>query len=579
MKKWPIVTLAVLIINSSLPLLAVETATARSIATNGTTEAVSSLVTDLSAIEETTTKRLESDMASSNRPDSQQLADTTETASSLDSTTESSTSSETTTASESSENEATRPQTVSAKPDINAAETNEEAPFVARTIPTAEKNPKEGSYANGNWGGYGSGGTRFTYYFDTRELVIDAGYVPSMHPQAVPWLGHHDVKKITFNGPLTYDKTSILNRLLTGFFKDLQDVTTINGLQYFDMSNVTAMNEMFKNCYHLKKLDLSSWDTQNVSFFNDMFNGCLELADLQIANFDISLGSQFQNMFNHCDLLTDLDISNWKGVFPKTIFVDKMFSSLKNLNSISLPSGEQLEINADLPFIAPNEVYTGKYSSTAKPTLVYSRTQLLGSHTREAGVYVANKQLYGVRVTYTDENDHSIRSSQTILGYYHDPYDATTPEYQLTLPGYTLVGIPKNTTGILDNSVKSVDYIYRKFVTPVVETNDSVMYAGQTYDAKVNFVKGTDHLGNALAWNNPGLTVGGDTVDTQTPGVYHKTLTYKFEKAETVTSSYTVTVKADQTAANLQDVKLYVDDKFDANAPLKKSGRSRWSSD
>lgn len=144
MKKWPIVTLAVLIINSSLPLLAVETATARSIATNGTTEAVSSLVTDLSAIEETTTKRLESDMASSNRPDSQQLADTTETASSLDSTTESSTSSETTTASESSENEATRPQTVSAKPDINAAETNEEAPFVARTIPTAEKKPKGG---------------------------------------------------------------------------------------------------------------------------------------------------------------------------------------------------------------------------------------------------------------------------------------------------------------------------------------------------------------------------------------------------------------------------------------------------
>ncbi|WP_234446119.1 MucBP domain-containing protein, partial [Lactococcus taiwanensis] len=69
-----------------------------------------------------------------------------------------------------------------------------------------------------------------------------------------------------------------------------------------------------------------------------------------------------------------------------------------------------------------------------------------------------------VTVKYVDESGNSIHDSQTIKGNIGDEYDASTPEYKLTIPGYTLdeKKLPTNATGTLTDKAQIVTYVYSK---------------------------------------------------------------------------------------------------------------------
>ena len=72
----------------------------------------------------------------------------------------------------------------------------------------------------------------------------------------------------------------------SGAFMEVKE-TTIPKIM-INTSNVTNMQNMFKNCSNLKSLDLSNFDTSNVTKMYSMFYGCSNLETLDLSNFSTS---------------------------------------------------------------------------------------------------------------------------------------------------------------------------------------------------------------------------------------------------------------------------------------------------
>lgn len=89
-----------------------------------------------------------------------------------------------------------------------------------------------------------------------------------------------DIKKIVFTGKVTASGS------LHKYFANLPSVTTIEGLENFDVSQVTDMSAFLENSNSLEKIDVSSFDTSNVTNMEKMFIGLPLLETLDLSNFD-----------------------------------------------------------------------------------------------------------------------------------------------------------------------------------------------------------------------------------------------------------------------------------------------------
>ncbi|MDW5523746.1 leucine-rich repeat domain-containing protein [Carnobacterium maltaromaticum] len=83
-----------------------------------------------------------------------------------------------------------------------------------------------------------------------------------------------------------------------------------------------------------------------------------------------------------------------------------------------------------------------------------------------------------VLIEYIDATGNELHVNQEITGFIGDRYDATTEDYKLILPGYTLntKNLPTNGVGILSNQVQKVIYVYTKntsSIIPPVDQNTS----------------------------------------------------------------------------------------------------------
>ena len=154
-------------------------------------------------------------------------------------------------------------------------------------------------------------------------------------------------------------------------FYDLNVLDTINGLEYFDTSNVNNFTAMFSNCYSLKnininnwntslvedmtsmfrsiykmkRLDLSGWDTSNVRAMGAMFYCALtdssenpyqyipELTEIiGIENFDMSNALNLPLMVYGCKSLESINLTGWD--ISTVVDMHSMFEECSNLNEI-----------------------------------------------------------------------------------------------------------------------------------------------------------------------------------------------------------------------------------------------------
>ena len=99
--------------------------------------------------------------------------------------------------------------------------------------------------------------------------------------------------------------TSTAGMFWGGTDQELINLTSIEGLENLNMSNVTNMNSMFNRCARLETLDLSSFDVSKVTIANYMFRGCESLTTIY-CDTDWSTSTvmtQSYGMFQDCTSL------------------------------------------------------------------------------------------------------------------------------------------------------------------------------------------------------------------------------------------------------------------------------------
>ena len=118
------------------------------------------------------------------------------------------------------------------------------------------------------------------------------------------------------------------------WFQGYVNLTSIEGIEYLNTSQVTDMHNMFYNCYHLQTTDFSGFDTRKVKDMSNMFYNCGSLKSLDISNFNTSEVTNMRGMFYHCIGLTTLDLSHLNT--SKVSIMISMFELCLNLLSVNL---------------------------------------------------------------------------------------------------------------------------------------------------------------------------------------------------------------------------------------------------
>ncbi|WP_338999488.1 bacterial Ig-like domain-containing protein [Lactococcus garvieae] len=177
-------------------------------------------------------------------------------------------------------------------------------------------------------------------------------------------------------------------------------------------------------------------------------------------------------------------------------------------------------------------------------TLVYNKNVVAGAD---------------VTIKYVDENNRPIPSisDKIISGNVGDAYDASTEDYQISIPGYHIdsSNLPENMIGQISENPQEIVYRYIKDKTEL-NVHDSTLYVGDKWSAEDNFDSALDKDGEPVDFKN--ITVTGE-VDTSKAGTYD--VIYSYDGME---SKATITVKDKQTAVNVHDSTLYVGDKWSA---------------
>lgn len=112
----------------------------------------------------------------------------------------------------------------------------------------------------------------------------------------------------TIEGIENLDTSQVTN--MVSMFSNCGELTNLD-LSHFDTSNVTNMSQMFFWCSGLTRLDVSNFNTSNVTNMSGMFSKCSSLISIDLSYFDTSKVTNMSNMFSHCNSLLSLDISSF----------------------------------------------------------------------------------------------------------------------------------------------------------------------------------------------------------------------------------------------------------------------------
>ena len=191
-------------------------------------------------------------------------------------------------------------------------------------------------------GGYFSGGIprvkyadgTLTFFLTSKETLGENEYGIYGGLGTPDWVWKNpNVTKVT---KVVFDPAFANARPTTcyAWFQGYVNLTSIEGIEYLNTSQVTDMHNMFSECSHLQTTDFSGFDTRKVKDMSYMFHNCGSLKSLDISNFNTSEVTDMRGMFESCIGLTSLDLSHLNT--SKVSVMASMFQSCINLLSVNL---------------------------------------------------------------------------------------------------------------------------------------------------------------------------------------------------------------------------------------------------
>ncbi len=375
----------------------------------------------------------------------------------------------------------------------------------------------------------------------------------------------------------SFDTTQVQN--MASMFTGTQSLKNIN-LSSFDTGLVKNMDNMFEGI-GVSSLDVSTFDTSQVTSMTAMFRNAASITDLALSNFNTSNVIGFSLMFAGMTNLVSLDLSSF-DTSKEFGYLSAMFDGATMLKQLKLGTNvKKLYPVAALPAIPVSNMYTGYWQNVGsgtvdnpKGTTILTSADLLRTYAggTMADTYVWQKQA-SASIQVHDSTIYTGDSWQE-----EDNFDSALDKdgNSVAFQDVTVEGsVDTNTPGTYQvnyryDGVTSTATITVKANQTAVNVHDSTIYVGDTWHAEDNFDSALDKDGNPVAFQD--VTVEG-SVDTNTSGTYQ--VNYRYDG---VTSTATITVKANQTAVNAHDSTIYVGDNWEAednfDSALDKDGNS-----
>lgn len=160
------------------------------------------------------------------------------------------------------------------------------------------------------------------------DNILDLGYGDDPN-----WDTHAaEIKKVVFKAGFR-DET---HTRCSKWFSGCTNLTSIEGIENLNTSNVKYMNEMFGQCSNLETLDLSHFNTEKVGNMSNMFNGCTKLRDLNISSFNTENVTNMYGMFYGCSSLDSLDLSHFNTRNVRKDGMNYMFNGCSSLSYLNV---------------------------------------------------------------------------------------------------------------------------------------------------------------------------------------------------------------------------------------------------
>lgn len=160
------------------------------------------------------------------------------------------------------------------------------------------------------------------------DNILDLGY--GNYPN---WDTHAaEIKKVVFKAGFRDETHTTCSK----WFSGCTNLTSIEGIEHLNTSNVTNMNEMFDQCSNLETLDLSHFNTEKVGNMSNMFNGCTKLRDLNISSFNTENVTNMYGMFYGCSSLDSLDLSHFNTRNVRKDGMNYMFNGCSSLSYLNV---------------------------------------------------------------------------------------------------------------------------------------------------------------------------------------------------------------------------------------------------
>ncbi len=270
------------------------------------------------------------------------------------------------------------------------------------------------------------------------------------------------------------------------WFKGMNNLVEIEGLEYLKTDEVKSMSWMFYDCSSLEEIDISNFNTDKVTDMTAMFYKCNSLKYLDFGSFNTANVISMASMFRECENLESLDLSSFNTDKLRNLFAT--FTSCKKMEQVDVSSFNtasvvtmehlfdgctnlvQLDLSSfDLSSI-PNVYYTGimlrNCYSLSKLTLPLSMSNIndlacsgIGTDANPCFLYVPGSFDFGDTDTSTGrfqwkggkfqfmKDDSCVRLTVSAAGVatYCSPFDLDFSQWKETgeLKAYTIGGYDK----------------------------------------------------------------------------------------------------------------------------------------
>ena len=130
-------------------------------------------------------------------------------------------------------------------------------------------------------------------------------------------------------------KTNLENiSKLSGLFSNNKNIISVQTTQYFNITTIINMDQMFNECTSLENADLPYLSGQKLQTIDKLFNGCSSLKKVGLEYFSAMELTSISEMFKGCISLTSVDLSFFHA--SKLSSTESMFSDLNSLIHVDL---------------------------------------------------------------------------------------------------------------------------------------------------------------------------------------------------------------------------------------------------